>query len=466
MTTNAELVLGGVFPDRDDRMRYLARAIRPEHFPPELRPLFELLVRYFVTTGGVMGPREFREELVRVRTDPAIQESWERVYASLYRLPVTEDARWKWAVRSMREDRQRELMVTAMTDSMRVLTDGIVERGETISGYAAARAMLTRRVHEIDQLQDTAEREGNVLEEADAVLRDYRQRKTQGIHYGVRTGLETLDRITYGAQPGEFWLVAGYAGEGKSQTLTNIAYNAMLEGKNVLFFTLETLREQVRRRLYTRHSHHAKFDRLEALRYNDIKGGRLDPEEEALFEQVVRDLADWRTQGYGRFEVVWLPRRSPPSEVSAKAEIFASMFTVDLIVVDYAGLMDADRRTERRQEALVDLLQGLKGIATSHGGHGVPLVSAYQTSRAARDEARRSGGYTLDALAETAEAERSADLVMTVLRQNDEDLELRAQILKYRDGETMREFYLDIDFARSYVGERAGGRADAGHGLV
>lgn len=146
-----------------------------------------------------------------------------------------------------------------------------------------------------------------------------------------------------------------------------------------------------------------------------------------------------------------MPRGASANQMKMKLDILESLFPIDLVIVDYAGLMGAGRRVERRQEGLVEVLQGLKGLATGHSrGRGVPLVSAYQTSRLKLEEARKEGGYTLDSLAETAEAERSADLVLTLLRQHDEDSELRAQVLKYRDGR-MIEFVLETDFSRSIV---------------
>lgn len=444
-------------------MKFLARSVQPEHFPPELRRVYEVALIYFTKTMGVVTPKAFREILISSGMDTALREAYERTLVKLYKLPKITDPTWRWSVHGMREDRQQDLFIEALSDTMRVLTEGLTDRsGERRYGYKSARAQLNQELSRIDRLQADVYPAGNVMEEASDVLEDYRRRKAEGIHYGVGTGFETVDRITFGAQRGEFWLVAAYAGEGKTQLLTNIAYNAVMDGKNVVFITLETLRDQVRRRFYTRHGSHPKFDRAEALDYSAMKSGSLSEGQEKTLQLVVEDLRDWQAQKYGRLEVDWLPRGSTPVDVQIRGDVYGSMFEVDLMLIDYAGLMDASRRTERRQEALVEVLQGLKGVATSHGnGQGVPVISAYQTSRHARDDARRSGGYSLDALAETAEAERSADLVWTLLKMEDESREVKGQLLKYRDGTTLQEFYMDIDYARSLVTDR---RDDQGGG--
>lgn len=446
----AEQTLGGIFPAHIERMHLLTRTIIVEHFPPDLQVVYKLLISYFTLTGGIPEPKEWRQMLQRDGVEPAVREKLEGIYRKLYGLDQMEDHSWHFAIEAMKTDRQSELFVESLTEGMRVLTEGVTnQKGERLYGYRAAFAVLTKKLGEIDQLQANADAlpEGNVMAEGAVVWEDYEERKTKGAHIGVQTGLTTLDNLTFGAQRGEFWLIAAYAGHGKSQTLSNMAYRATMDGRNVVYITLETLRDQVRRRFITRHSANAKFEG-EALYYNEIKSGSLTPEGETMLKTVLDDL---KSDEYGRFEVVWMPRGASSSQIKMKLDILESLFPIDLVIVDYAGLMGAGRRVERRQEGLVEVLQGLKGLATGHSrGRGVPLVSAYQTSRAKLDEARQSGGYTLDSLAETAEAERSADLVLTLLRQHDEDTELRAQVLKYRDGR-MIEFLLETDFSRSIV---------------
>ncbi len=465
--TYAEQTLGGVFPDRTDRMELLIRTLREDHWPEELQQTFELLRRYYVMAQGIPGPAEWKSMLDRAGMEPATKEGFLRVYKELFELPTLADHEWRYAVDVMREDRAKQLMLEALTDSVRVLTEGVTDRrGERTYGYDDARTLLAGRLGEIESLQMDAETtpEGDVLTESRSAYDDYQKRKTGGVHEGVMTGLDTLDGITYGAQRGEFWLVAAYAGHGKSQTLTNMAWRAVVDGHNVVYFTLETLRDQVARRFHTRHSHHPRFGVAEGLKYDDIKGGTLSEGDEKLFKQVLFDLHS--NDQYGRFEVIWTPRGTSPDQLKMKLDILQTQRPIDLVIVDYAGLMGPGRRVERRQEGLVEILQGLKGMATAHArGHGVPVISAYQTSRQKLEEARSSGGYTLDALAETAEAERSADLVLSLLRQHDEDTDVHGQILKYRDGATA-EFYLATDFARSVVRDRDQASTEAFGGLL
>jgi len=454
-TNYPEQALGGVLPDRTDRMAMLVRVMVKEHWPPAMQEIFDLLRKYFILTSGMPTPVDWKNLLDRAGVEPAVKEAFLTLYQRCYKMPDIPDHVWAYSLEVMRDQRSRDMLLEALSEAAIVLTDGKANRkGEKVQGYNASRVLLQQRMGSIEQLMLDAGRtpEGDVMSESKAAFADYVDRKDRGIHEGVMTGLDTLDALSYGSQRGEFWLIAAYSGHGKTQTLTNIAWQAVVDGHNVVYFTLETLRAQVARRFHTRHSSHPKFGWSEGLLYDEIKSGSLSKADEKRFKKVLYDLA--QTKEYGRFEVIWTPRGASPDSLRMKLEVLESVYPIDLVIVDYAGLMGPGKRVERRQEGLVEILQGLKGLATGHNrGVGVPVMSAYQMTRIKMEEARGSGGYTLDSLAETAEAERSADVVMSLMRQSDEDTEVHAQVLKYRDGQTA-SFYLETDFARSLVRDR------------
>jgi hypothetical protein len=68
-------------------------------------------------------------------------------------------------------------------------------------------------------------------------------------------------------------------------------------------------------------------------------------------------------------------------------------------------------------------------------------------------------------LAETAEAERSSDLVMSLLMMEDGAREIQAQILKYRDGRKI-EWVLEADFDRALLQDRGDVDSDFGGSLL
>ena len=459
----AERCLGGVFPDRADRMSVLVRVLREDHWPGELVRLWSLLREYFVLTGGVPSRDDFRSLVERsVAAEPVQQNLLFGFMKCWSEGADAADHEWRYALEAMCEDRASELLVEALADAMRVLTEGREVSGVRQKGYAPARATLVESIGRIESLRYEQARfpEGDVRDETAQVWSEYEEARLGEVQWGVLTGFSELDRVTHGIQPGEFWLMAGYSGHGKTQALINVAHRAVLDGRRVAFFTLETLREQVRRRLLVRHSQ--MFG--SGVRYDAVRGGSLSDAEEQVFREA---LEDFSSGDYGSCEVLWAARNSTTEELRLRTEALDRVAEVDLVIVDYVGLMGVGRQFARRgrQERLVEVLQELKGFATGHRrGAGVGVISAYQTSRQAVDKARFQGGYSLDGLAETAEAERSADLVLSLLRLADDDRDISAQILKYRDG-ARADFVLHADFARSLVSDQVS-FDDGGGGLL
>ena len=101
-----------------------------------------------------------------------------------------------------------------------------------------------------------------------------------------------------------------------------------------------------------------------------------------------------------------------------------------------------------------------KKVATSFdNGRGVPFLSPWQVSRAARDDAERIGSYTSRALSETAEATNSADMIVSLLApldNSDRIAMLTMQVLKNRDGETAQSIMVEVDYANAYFRSRTG----------
>lgn len=73
----------------------------------------------------------------------------------------------------------------------------------------------------------------------------YTELQKQARINGFMSGVEKLDEVTNGFQPGTVATIAAFTGEGKSTLLNSIIYKNVLEGKKVVLFSLELPVEQV-----------------------------------------------------------------------------------------------------------------------------------------------------------------------------------------------------------------------------
>jgi replicative DNA helicase len=169
---------------------------------------------------------------------------------------------------------------------------------------------------------------------------------------------------------------------------------------------------------------------------------------------------DWeRNPSYGVFYLAQVPRGATISTLEAKLYRYSRQFPVDLVIIDYLALLRSDRRgISSPREELASIMKDAKVMAaTFDDGRGVPIISPWQISREKYQEALRVGYYGLDCMSDTSESEKTADIVVSMLGNAERDGrygEVRAQILKNRDGEMGGSISLDVDYATGTLAEK------------
>lgn len=461
---HCHVILSAVIPDRRDLLDKALRHLGPVHFPDTtLRNLFIMLERYADVTGAVM-TRASLSDMMRNQDEGTVLLYCERYDALASTL--VDDADFRWSVQQIRELTANTATAKAIQDAATILQLGQEDTARRMwKGDKDARAFLHQQFADIErelQLQDAPE--GDIRTEQQQIMDDYADRqkaKASGRGQGVLFGIPDLDTKIGGQQPGELILLAGSASVGKTTLATQTAWSAAVEqGLNVVFFTTETLRAQVRRKIMSRHSRLPQFGLPEGINTNDLKRGTLSDQLAAKYAEVVSDFA--RNPNYGRFYLAQLPGDSTVAVLESKLHRVSRMFHVDLCVMDYLALLKSDQKRQSGNQELSDVIKSAKVLAaTFNDGEGVPLVSPWQISRAAAEEAIKTGYYTMRALADTSEAEKSSDLVISLLSTSDDEnryANIKAQILKNRDGERASAIEIEVDYATCMLtGKRASG---------
>lgn len=431
------------------------------------RYLFEASLAYYARYRAVIPVPSLRTALQRLEADEAVTVATR--YTSLAAAPVPDD-QFQWAVEATYEEhRDLRALEALRVSALAISGQAAVEGERVIRGYEDAQAHLLQTFAALDRLSNTHTPE--------ITLRDAHQTIMAGVGESLRAssrvplGLPEIDEATSGGlAPGELWLIAGYAGQGKTTfAVSVVTYRALLAGLNVLYVSGETLTDTILRRLTVRHSRDSRFGMPGGVPSSSVRAGMLSAEQYAAYQSASIDLTS--NADYGQLAVVQMPMRATFDSVEDLLKRYEREFHhqephragVHVLVVDSIDMVKAVRPAASRMGYSIQMNErGLIGasiedfaqLAINHdGGRGLAVVSPYQIKREAYEEAIAREGtarYTLSCLADTSTAERRSSVVVSLLRVPSSPGQLRAQILKNRDGPTS-EFILELDDATCFI---------------
>jgi replicative DNA helicase len=233
---------------------------------------------------------------------------------------------------------------------------------------------------------------------------------------GIPTGFIDLDKILGGGlQDTDFLILAGRPGMGKSTILDQIAWNAAkVQGRWVYMWTGEMSNDQKGTRIISAQAE------LEA---RALRTGTIGDDQYAILQHTVEDM-----QGV-HLQVDETPFMSIPV-LRSKLVPMRAAGKLDLVVIDYAGLLSAPGKNALEQSTY--LSRGLKQLARELK---VPVLAAQQLSRAV--EARTEKRPVLSDLRDSGTWEQDADVIMFIWQSNDQYLNVRSlDVAKQRSGPT------------------------------
>lgn len=468
---SARTLFSAIVPDRRDLLDVAISQLGPEHFPDERwRNMFVLFQWYYQYDGEVLTRKAL--SAAAASKLPGKVVLYETTYDSLLE-EQTPDHEFRWALDDLKDTQAKQATQGVLLEAMQIINRGIEDsRGNEIKGHVAARERVIAQLSEIDTRLTIQEApDGDVREEEDDIIAEYEARKQTfltGGFSGLEFGIPQLDKIIGGLQPGELDFILGYTSSGKSTLCCQLAWQvAILQKKNVVYLTTETLRPQIRRKLISRHSRLSKFGIDEGLDSSDLKNGSLSPDMEEKLREVVFDFS--HSEDYGKLRVLQASDGMSVTSAKVRLQAIQREFPIDLVVLDALYLLKPEvRRSKEREELNERIEQAMILAKTFDNGNGVPVITPWQTSRKAKEDADREKQYTLSAMAETAYAERYADIVVALLepKETQRYTTLSCSVLKNRDGERTPGFDIDVDYATSYFTDSGRVRQAANNALI
>ena len=267
---------------------------------------------------------------------------------------------------------------------------------------------------------------------------------------GIPTGVNIIDKITGGLQKGAVTTLLGFTGSMKTTWALNIAYNAMKEGKNVCYLSLEVSKLHIAYNLLSRTSFEP--DLRIPIEHRDIKQHKLDKDKEKfLFDKVlpyfnelpgkIYVLDETDMEGYSLFS---LENKMSDIDKIAKEQ---TGHGIDLLVVDHAQLLkfSKDMASAGLETSIINqyvsfFRQQCMNFIKEKRSISVLILS--QANRGGWEWAvRHDGAYQLTALADANELERASSMIMSVFSSDalKQIRKVKVQLLKCRDGQTMEE---------------------------
>jgi replicative DNA helicase len=268
--------------------------------------------------------------------------------------------------------------------------------------------MPTSRVHKFSEMED----------------RISRYEKGTDIDMGIKMGIHEFDRLTFGIQPHEFVSIVGWQGTGKSTLTQWMVFNAWMQGKTAMIFSLEMEAPALFRKWDTM---------LTNFEYRALKAHELSPSDVELWRTKAQMVRDKKCDIIVKDDIT----SCTPDFVFAET----MRYKPDLVAIDYVSLMDTTRSSGTQMwEKVTYLTQQLKQIARTSG---TPIIAVAQTNIASAD-----GGAKLENIAYSRSIGQDSDIVLGLHQDDDmkENQKMTVRMLKNRDGSTaVGDLYWNMD---------------------
>jgi replicative DNA helicase len=411
----------------EDYLRKVLPFIKPEYFSDRTeRTLFNEITSFTETYNS---PPEIAALSIAVKektnlTDDEVQKCED--YLSEIEKDNTAKTEIQWLVDKTEKFCQEKAIYNAVLGSISILDgkDKTNDKGAIPKILSDALAISFDTTVGHDYLQDSDERY------------EFYHRKEERIPFD----LDIFNKITKGGLPAKTLNIAlAGTGVGKSLFMCHMAAGAMVQGKNVLYITLEMAEEKI-------------AERIDANLLNVTLDDLMELPKD-LYDKKVERV---KTKTTGKLIIKEYPTASASTihfrtllnELNLKKS-----FIPDIIFVDYLNICCSARiragSNINSYTYVKSIAEELRGLAVEYN---LPIVSATQTTR---------GGFTssdpgLEDTSESFGLPATADLMFALI--TSEDLEALGQIMvkqlknRYNDPSYYKRFTVGVDRVEGRLG--------------
>ena len=334
---------------------------------------------------------DFISLLERLKKDGVYDEANGKEYLTKLVQSVPSSANVLTYVGIIREQYYQRALMTAAKGILKDIDDNVMDSGKMLDA-------AEQRIYEIRDGREI----GGLTHIKDVISAETYDRltkindpETRGDYIGIPTGIGELDKKITGLNKSDLIILGARPGMGKTSFALNIARNvAVNAGKTVCFFSLEMSRDQLAQRMLSSEA---------AIASEKLRTGDLANEEWTRLTQAGENLSKAEIY-FDETSNITVP------EMMAKLR---RMKRVDLVVIDYLGLMHSPRHTDNRVQEISEITRSLKIMAKELK---IPVIACAQLSRATESKGKSHKPMLAD-LRDSGSIEQDADIVLFLYRE-------------------------------------------------
>ena len=412
-----QAVLGAIIID-PKCLNDVATSIKAEYFYiPQHREIYATLAEMYELSQTI----DFISLLEKLKRDGVYDEAGGKAYLTQLVQTVPSAANVLTYVAIVRERYTARSLMTAAQDIIKDINDNALDSSRLLDS-AEQRIYEIRQGREVTGLTHIK----SVIEnETYDRLSKMADPETRADYVGIPCGIGELDRMITGLNKSDLIILGARPGMGKTSFALNIVRNvAVNTGRTVCFFSLEMTRDQLAQRMLSSEA---------GIKSEKLRTGELDEDEWTRLAQAGDALSK---------ADIYFDETSSITVPEMKAKL-RRMKKVDLVVIDYLGLMHSARQIDNRVQEISEITRNLKIMAKELK---VPVIACAQLSRGTEAKGK-SHKPALSDLRDSGSIEQDADIVLFLYRDayydseksDDEDLSDQTKseciVAKNRHGE-------------------------------
>lgn len=412
-----QAVLGSIIID-PKCLNDVATSVKAEYFYiPQHREIYSSLAEMYELSQTI----DFVSLLEKLKRDGVYDEAGGKAYLTQLVQTVPSAANVLTYVAIVRERYYARSLMTAAQDIIKDINDNALDSGRLLDS-AEQRIYEIRQGREVTGLTHIK----SVIEnETYDRLSKMADPETRADYIGIPCGIGELDRMITGLNKSDLIILGARPGMGKTSFALNIVRNvAVNTGRTVCFFSLEMTRDQLAQRMLSSEA---------GIKSEKLRTGELDEDEWTRLAQAGDALSK---------ADIYFDETSSITVPEMKAKL-RRMKKVDLVVIDYLGLMHSARQIDNRVQEISEITRNLKIMAKELK---VPVIACAQLSRGTEAKGK-SHKPALSDLRDSGSIEQDADIVLFLYRDayydsekaDDEDLSDQTKseciVAKNRHGE-------------------------------